>query len=104
MRYAHDFQTILGRNLIGELKNFVHRPFLLVTMEDMWPKFAKDFEGAHCHRYFVKSVDEKALLGDLAALPPAEAVVGLGGGMAVDTAKFFAWKKRLPLFQVQTAL
>ena len=24
--------------------------------------------------------------------------------MAVDTAKFFAWKKRLPLFQVQTAL
>jgi glycerol-1-phosphate dehydrogenase [NAD(P)+] len=37
-------------------------------------------------------------------LPPVEAVVGLGGGMAVDTAKYFSWKKRLPLFQVQTAL
>ena len=82
MEFAHDFQTILGRNLVGELKNFVHRPFLLVTMEDLWPKFAAAFEGADCHRYFVRSVDEKALLADLAGLPPVEAVVGLGGGMA----------------------
>lgn len=104
MEFAHDFQTILGHNLVGELKNFVHRPFLVVTMEDLWPKFAAAFEGADCHRYIVRSVDEKALLADLTGLPPVEAVVGLGGGMAVDTAKFFAWKKRLPLFQVQTAL
>jgi glycerol-1-phosphate dehydrogenase [NAD(P)+] len=104
MRYAHDFQTILGRNLVGELKNFVHRPFLLVTMEDIWPKFERDLEGAQYHRYFVRSVDEKALLEDAAKLPPLEAVVGLGGGMAVDTAKFFSWKKRLPLFQIQTSL
>jgi glycerol-1-phosphate dehydrogenase [NAD(P)+] len=104
LEFAHDFQTILGHNLVGELKNFVHRPFLVVTMEDLWPKFAAAFEGADCHRYIVRSVDEKALLADLAELPPVEAVVGLGGGMAVDTAKFFAWKKRLPLFQVQTAL
>ena len=104
MRYAHDFQTILGRNLVGELKNFVHRPFLLVTMEDIWPKFERDLEGAQYHRYFVRSVDEKVLLEDAAKLPRVEAVVGLGGGMAVDTAKFFSWKKRLPLFQIQTSL
>ncbi len=104
MQFAHDFQTILGRNLIGELKNFVHHPFLLVTMEDMWPIFEGRLEGAEYHRYFVHSVDEKALLADLAKLPPVEAVVGLGGGMAIDTAKYFSWKKRLPLFQVQTAL
>ncbi|HSY87093.1 MAG TPA: 3-dehydroquinate synthase, partial [Verrucomicrobiae bacterium] len=94
MQFAHDFQTILGRNLVGELKNFVHRPFLLVTMEDMWPKFEKALEGAVYHRYFVKSVDEKILEAELAALPPVEAVVGLGGGMAIDTAKYFAWRKR----------
>ena len=46
----------------------------------------------------------EGLLAELAALPPVEAVVGLGGGMAVDTAKYFAWRKRLPLFQMQTAL
>src|SRR5579859_3080358 len=104
MQFAQGFQTILGRNLVGELKNFVHRPFLLVTMEDIWPKFRQHFEGAAYHPYFVKSVDEKALLADLAKLPPVEAVVGLGGGMAIDTAKYFSRKKRLPLFQVPTAL
>lgn len=104
MKYAHDFQTILGRNLVGELRNFVHRPFLLCAMEDMWPTLKHFFDGAECIPYFVHSVDEQALLGDLAKLPPFEAVVGIGGGMAVDTAKFFVWKRRVPLFQVQTAL
>ncbi|MBM3534151.1 MAG: iron-containing alcohol dehydrogenase family protein [Alphaproteobacteria bacterium] len=104
MRFMHDFQTVLGRNLVGELRNFVHRPFLLVTMEDMWPKFNAAFEGAECSVYFVRSVEEKALLADLAQFPDAQAVVGLGGGMAIDTAKYFSWKRRLPLFQVLTAL
>jgi len=104
LQFAHDFQTILGRNLVSELKNFVHRPFLVVTMEDMWSKFEPLLEGADYHRFFVQSVDEQNLLDALEKLPPAEAVVGIGGGMAVDTAKFFSWKKRLPLFQIQTAL
>lgn len=104
MKYSHDFQTILGRNLVGELKNFVHRPFLLCTMEDMWPKFRTFFDEAEFSPYFVHSVDEQVLLKDLEQLPRFEAVVGLGGGMAVDTAKYFVWKKRVPLFQIQTAL
>ena len=55
MQYAQGFQTILGRNLVGELKNFVHRPFLLVSMDEMWPKFETEFVGASFHPYFVKS-------------------------------------------------
>jgi len=104
MRFMEGFQTILGRNLVAELKHFVHRPFLLVTMEDLWPKFAADLQGAECHVHFVRSMDERVLLDDLRRLPPAEAVVGLGGGMAIDTAKYIAWRRRLPLFQVLTAL
>ena len=33
------FNTIYGRNLIGELKNIIQRPYLVVTMEDLWDKF-----------------------------------------------------------------
>jgi hypothetical protein len=73
MQFAHDFQTVLGRNLVGELKNLVHRPFLVVTMENMWPKFQRDFEGAQYFPYFVKSVDEKVLQADLTKLPTIEA-------------------------------
>jgi glycerol dehydrogenase-like iron-containing ADH family enzyme len=32
------------------------------------------------------------------------AVVGLGGGQALDVAKFVAWRRRIPLFQVPTAM
>jgi glycerol-1-phosphate dehydrogenase [NAD(P)+] len=38
------------------------------------------------------------------ALPACASVIGLGGGQAVDVAKFVAWRRRLPLFQVPTAM
>ena len=98
------FPTVLGRNLVAELRHFVHRPFLVVTMEDLWPKFRDALDGAECQVYFVHSVDEAVLERDLGQFPAVQAVVGLGGGMAIDTAKYVSWKRRLPLFQVLTAL
>ena len=104
MSTSPGFHAVLGRGLLGELRHFVHRPFLVVTMEDLWPLFGGAFAGADCHVHFVTSVDQGALEAMLASLPAVEAVVGLGGGMAIDTAKYVAWRQRLPLFQVPTAL
>lgn len=104
MTASPGFQAVQGRGLLGELRHFVHRPFLVVTMEDLWPLFGDAFAGAECHVHFVASMEQAALEAMLAALPPVEAVVGLGGGMAIDTAKYVAWRRRLPLFQVPTAL
>ncbi len=98
------FPAVLGRGLLGELRHFVHRPFLVVTMADLWPLFGNAFDGADCHVHFAASMERDALEAMLAALPAVEAVVGLGGGMAIDTAKYVAWRRRLPLFQVPTAL
>ncbi len=28
-----EFQTVFGRNLVAELRQFVHRPYLVVTMD-----------------------------------------------------------------------
>ncbi len=55
------FTTVLGRNLIGELRHFVHRPFLVVTMADLWPIFAAELAGADCHVHLVDTVDAAAL-------------------------------------------
>ena len=35
------FTTIYGRNLVGELKNIVQRPYLVVTMEDLWDQIGR---------------------------------------------------------------
>ena len=45
----------------------------------------------------VRSLDEAALEQIAAEVPDVERVVGIGGGMTMDSAKFVAWKRGLPL-------
>lgn len=103
-RLSYGFPTVFGRGLVAELNNFVHRPFLVVTMEDLWPIFRDQLDERLCRPHFVRSVAEEDLRAEIETLPACEAIVGLGGGQALDTAKYFAWKLRLPIFQVPTAL
>ena len=39
------FTTVFGRGLVDELPNFVHRPYLVVTMADLWPRFEDRLAG-----------------------------------------------------------
>jgi glycerol-1-phosphate dehydrogenase [NAD(P)+] len=99
------FPTVYGRNLVAELPAFVHRPYLVVTMDDLWPLFQGQLDGpglAGVH--LVRTLDVVELEAALDAVPASASVIGLGGGQAVDVAKFFAWRRRLPLFQVPTAM
>ncbi|MEZ5665966.1 MAG: iron-containing alcohol dehydrogenase [Alphaproteobacteria bacterium] len=101
---SYGFPTVFGRNLVGELGNFVHSPFAVVTMEDLWPMFRDQLANADCAPYLVRSVAQDDLIAALDGLRRFEAFVGLGGGQALDAAKFFSWKLRRPLFTVPTAL
>lgn len=97
------FNTIYGRGLVGELKNIVQRPYLVVTMEDLWEIFKDEFdEDAIVH--FVKTLEYKEIMAEVEKLPNFESVIGLGGGQAVDYAKMVAWKKHLPLYQMPTSI
>ena len=99
------FPTVFGRNLVGELPNFAHRPYLVVTMDDLWPRFSETLEGpglAGVH--LVRTLEMAELEPLLDELPASASVIGLGGGQAIDVAKFVAWRRRLPLFQVPTAM
>ncbi len=98
------FTTIYGRNLLGELANFVHQPFLIVTMPDLWERFQHHFQHASAEVYLVSTIDGDELKDEIAKLPPCKAIVGLGGGQAIDTTKYFAWNLQLPLFQVPTSM
>jgi glycerol dehydrogenase-like iron-containing ADH family enzyme len=99
------FRTVYGRELVGELPNIAHPPYLVVTMDDLWPLFADRLEGAGLAGvHLVHTLDVEELDGLLDALPACASVIGLGGGQAIDVAKFVAWRRRLPLFQVPTAM
>ncbi len=97
------FTTVFGRNLLPEAANFVRPPMLVVTMEDLWPLFRGTLP-ADAAPYMVRSMERAALEDDLATLGDAASIVGLGGGQAIDAAKYFAWRLNLPLFQFPTSL
>jgi glycerol-1-phosphate dehydrogenase [NAD(P)+] len=100
-----EFTTVYGRNLVSEIPNFVPRPYLVVTMADLWPRFAGQLEGpgmAGVHH--VRTLDVVELTALVDDLPSCASVVGLGGGQAVDVAKFVSWRRGLPLFQIPTAM
>ncbi len=100
----YGFPTVMGRGLFGEFRNFVNPPFLIVTMPDLWEMFRHEFEGADYRLYMTGSIEQADLERDAAALTDVRSVVGLGGGQALDVAKYFAWRRGLTLFQAPTAL
>jgi glycerol-1-phosphate dehydrogenase [NAD(P)+] len=99
------FTTVYGRNLVAELPAFVHRPYLVVTMDDLWPTFQPQLDGPHlAGAHIVRTLELDELEAGLDSLPASASVIGLGGGQAVDVAKFVAWRRNIPLFQVPTAM
>ena len=97
------FTTVFGRNLLGEAAHFVCPPMLVVTMEDLWGLF-RDALPTDAVVWRVRSMERKALEAELEALGNVASVVGLGGGQAIDVAKYVAWRRNLPLFQFPTSL
>jgi glycerol-1-phosphate dehydrogenase [NAD(P)+] len=101
---AAGFATVFGRDLIGELANFVHRPYLVVTMADLWPRFEHLFDANVAAVHEVTSLEMADVDAQARVLPPFASVIGLGGGQASDVAKYLAWSRGRPLFQVPTAM
>lgn len=104
MTSSGGFTTVFGRSLVEEMPDFVHSPFLVVTMADLWPKFEPSLSKGRGDVHLVDSLDLDSLEGVADRLGGFESVIGVGGGQAVDVAKFFSWKWRRPLFQVPTSM
>ena len=97
------FPIIFGRNLLAELDGFVLPKILVVTMEDLWPIFEKMLPRS-AEVYFVKTLERSELETELLKFGHISSFVGLGGGQAIDVAKYFSWRLTKPLFQFPTSL
>lgn len=73
--------------------------FVAFVAPEPWEIARSRFE--HRPKRIVEAVqvDHEYLRGLADSVSGVEAVVGLGGGSALDTAKFVAWKSGLPLWQ-----
>src|SRR5256714_7766996 len=73
-------------------------------MEDLWPRFEGLFDEHLAGVHFVTTLDAAEVEAQAEALPEFGSIVGLGGGQASDVAKYFAWRRGRPIFQVPTAM
>jgi glycerol dehydrogenase-like iron-containing ADH family enzyme len=97
------FRTAFGRNLLAEIPNFVAEPYLIVTMGDLWPRLKAHFpEGTAT--WFVPSMERADLEAALPKIESYASIIGLGGGQAIDAAKYFSWRLNKKLHQFPTSL
>ncbi len=71
--------------------------YILITMEELWDKVKDRFALPPTMVAFIKDLDWYQLEALETALPQTPLIVGLGGGVAQDAAKFVAWKRHLPV-------
>jgi len=76
--------------------------YAVITMEIPWVNIRQRFPRAPEAVVYVDELDWYALEAIERSLPEIDLVIGVGGGMATDGAKFVAWKRRIPVDVVPT--
>jgi glycerol dehydrogenase-like iron-containing ADH family enzyme len=89
-------ETRFGNGLIESLE-FHRERTLFATMELPWKLVGPRLRPLPRHVAFVQSMERTILDQAADTLPPADTVIGVGGGSALDFAKYLAWRRELRL-------
>jgi glycerol dehydrogenase-like iron-containing ADH family enzyme len=95
------FPVTYGR---GIAKQHLHtlENCLVVTMEDLWPILEPSFKKPPKQLHFVDTLEIRELEAWIRGVQGIDSVVGMGGGVAADVAKFVHWKNGISLYQIPT--
>ena len=76
--------------------------YAVLTMEVPWNLVRQRIGGTPTSVTFVSSLEEAYLDELVRNIPAVDTSVGIGGGVAIDAAKYLAWKRQIPLVLVPT--
>lgn len=101
MLIGKGFNVTYGRGVAKQLVDNLDK-CLIVTMEDLWPSLEGLFQKKPAQIHFVDTLEIRQLETWVKGISGVDHVIGMGGGVAADVAKFVHWKNGVPLYQVPT--
>lgn len=93
-----------GRALLDSLPRALFAAPVVCTQPEPWDLVGQRFHDGRTQRVFVGTMEHDIVRSRVSELGPASAVFGIGGGAALDFAKYAAWKREEPLVLMPTIL
>ncbi len=81
-----------GRHLIEGLTSEDLGRFIIYTQEMPWKRYGARFSGEPIRTELIEEISLESLNGLLNISEDFETVIAFGGGLAIDSAKYVAWK------------
>jgi glycerol-1-phosphate dehydrogenase [NAD(P)+] len=97
-------QPLYGRDLISALPPELRRRPMIFTQPEPWELVSSSFSPDTTPVHFVTGMDHDEARRIADGVGPVSAILGVGGGTALDMAKFTAWRRGFPLVLVPSIL
>ncbi len=93
-----------GRELLASIPEALLRRPIVLTQPEPWALVERQLAGSRLQRQLVTTMEHEAVRQRTDDFGPATAVLGIGGGSALDHAKYTAWRLGLPLILMPSIL
>lgn len=97
-------QPTFGRDLVLGLPVWYREDAIVLTQPEPWAICRECFRDGRVQVHEVLTMERSRVDEVTESFGPARAVWGIGGGSAVDHAKYVAWKRGIPLVLVPSIL
>ena len=93
------FPVNYGSGIVKDLGRILS-PSIVIAQPEPWDMVRPKFGGQPAALVMADSLERGHLEKLVADLPDVSAVIGIGGGTAMDTAKWLHWRKKIKLYQI----